>query len=64
MSAQCRPSTLEIQISRTSNGFVLFQSHYVKKILEKSYKGEYNIIKTLIDLSVHLSKNKGNVKYS
>jgi hypothetical protein len=60
MSAQYRPATLEIQISRTSNGFVSFQSHYVEKILEKSYKGENNIIKTLIYISIHLSKNRGN----
>lgn len=50
---------LGIKVSRVSGGYVLSQSHYVEKILEKFSKGDNGIVKTPMDLSVHLSKNKG-----
>ena len=44
------------------------QSHYIEKILEKFSKDNNNTIKTSIDISVHLSNNKGiginQLKYS
>ena len=51
---------LGIKISRTPQGLVLSQSHYVDKILKKYKKHEIVIAKTPIDGSLHLSKNNGD----
>ena len=51
---------LGIKISRTPQGLVLSQSHYVDKILKKYTKHEIVIAKTPIDGSLHLSKNNGD----
>ena len=53
---------LGIKISRTPQGLVLFQSHYVDKILKKYTKHEIVIAKTSIDGSLHLSKNNGDIR--
>jgi hypothetical protein len=50
---------LEIKISKTSNGIILSQSHYVEKLLEKFFKDDNSTVKTPIDISVYMSKNKG-----
>ena len=59
---------LGIKIKRTSNGLILSQSHYVDNILGKSDKDNFGIAKTPIDVTLHLSKNKGEsvsqVEYS
>lgn len=59
---------LGVKISRTSNGFVLSQSHYVEKILGKFHKDDIGLAKIPIDTSQHLSKNRGEsisqVEYS
>jgi stress-induced morphogen len=49
-----------IQISKTYKGLVLSQSHYVEKIHEKRFKGDNSFVKTLIDISIHMSNNRGN----
>ena len=51
---------LGIKISRTSDGIILSQSHYIEKILENFNK--YNIIlnKTPVDINLHLAKNEGD----
>ncbi|KAH9686503.1 hypothetical protein KPL70_014374 [Citrus sinensis] len=50
---------LGIKISRTSNGLILSQTHYVDKILEKINKDDNTMSKTPLDTSIHLSKNRG-----
>lgn len=59
---------LEIKISKTSDGFVLSQSHYIKEILDKFSTSDNSIVKTTTNLSVHLSRNEGEgihqLKYS
>ncbi|KAJ9561120.1 hypothetical protein OSB04_006280 [Centaurea solstitialis] len=59
---------LGIKITRTQNGLVLSQTHYVDKILEKFNQGDTSIARTPIDTSQHLSKNRGDsvaqVEYS
>jgi len=50
---------LGVQITRTQNGLVLSQTHYVDKILEKFNANDSNIAKTPIDTSQHLAKNRG-----
>lgn len=59
---------LGIQISRTHNGLVLSQAHYVDKILEKFNAEDTTVARTPIDTSHHLSKNRGDgvaqVEYS
>ena len=59
---------IEIKIFLICNGLILSQSHYVEKILEKFSKDNNSTIKTLIDISVYLSKNRGKkinqLKYS
>jgi len=46
----------------------IFQSHYIKKILNKFSKGDDNIVKTPINISAYLSKNRdkgtNQLKYS
>ena len=48
---------LGIKISKTSNGLVLSQSHYIEKSLEKFSKNDNSTVKTPIDISVYLSNN-------
>ena len=59
---------LGIKIKRTSKRLILSQSHYVDNILEKFDKDNSGIVKTLVDVTLHLSKNKGEsvsqVEYS
>ena len=50
---------LGIKISRKSNGLVLSQSHYVKKILEKFKTYDDSLVRTPIDVNLHLTKNRG-----
>ncbi|CAM8902403.1 unnamed protein product [Rhodiola kirilowii] len=52
---------LGIKITRTADGFVLGQSHYVDKILDKFGKDNSGVSKTPIDMNQHLSKNKGGI---
>ena len=59
---------LRIKIKRTLEGLILSQSHYVDNILVKFDKDNFGIARTLVDVTLHLSKNKGEsvsqVKYS
>ena len=59
--------TLGIKIIRTSYGLMLSQSHYVDNILRKFDKDNSRISRTLVDVTLYLSKNKGEsisqVKY-
>ena len=50
---------LGIKISRTSDGLILSQSHYIEKLLDKFNKDESNIARTPVDINLHLSKNIG-----
>ena len=50
---------IEIKNFLISNGMVLSQFYYVEKILKKFSKNNNSIIKTLIDISVYLFKNRG-----
>ena len=50
---------LGVQITRTSSGIALSQTHYVDKILDKFNKSDTNIARTPVDLNLHLSKNGG-----
>ena len=50
---------LGIKITRTSEGLILNQSHYVDKILEKFNKDDSGIARTPLDTSFHLAKNRG-----
>ena len=43
---------LKLKTSKRSNRLILFQSYYVKKILEKFYEDDNIIIKTPINISV------------
>ena len=56
-----------IKLKRTSNRLILSQSHYVDNILRKCEKDNFGISRTLVDVTLHLSKNKGEsvsqVKY-
>ena len=47
-----------IKISRTFDGLILSPSHFVEKVLDKFFKGDNSIVKTLIDINIHLSKKK------
>uniref|UniRef100_A0A2N9EQN5 Integrase catalytic domain-containing protein n=1 Tax=Fagus sylvatica TaxID=28930 RepID=A0A2N9EQN5_FAGSY len=51
---------LGIKITRTSDGLVLSQSHYIKKVLEKFGRYDDSPVKTPVDVNLHLTKNKGN----
>ncbi|CAM8929257.1 unnamed protein product [Rhodiola kirilowii] len=59
---------LGIKITRTADGFVLDQSHYVDKILDKFGKYSLGVCRNPIDMNQHLAKNKGEsisqVEYS
>ena len=50
---------LGIKISKTSEGLMLSQSHYIAKVLEKFKKYKIKPKKTPIDVSLHLTKNTG-----
>ncbi|KAK6146304.1 hypothetical protein DH2020_020173 [Rehmannia glutinosa] len=50
---------LGIKISRTSDGIVLSQSHYVESILRRFNAFDSAPAKTPVDLSLHLAKNRG-----
>ena len=50
---------LGIKIKRTSKGLILIQSHYVDNILRKFDKDNSSIARTPVDVTLHLSKNKG-----
>nr|GEZ00202.1 retrovirus-related Pol polyprotein from transposon TNT 1-94 [Tanacetum cinerariifolium] len=50
---------LGIKITRTQNGLVLSQAHYVDKILNTHNAGDSGLARTPVDNSLHLSKNKG-----
>ena len=45
--------------SRKSYGLVLSQSHYVKNVLEKFRKYDDSLVRTPIDVNLHLTKNRG-----
>ena len=59
---------LGIKLIRTSNGLILSQSHHVDNILGKFDEDNSGIARTLIDVTLHLSKTKGEsvsqVEYS
>nr|GFA96367.1 zinc finger, CCHC-type [Tanacetum cinerariifolium] len=50
---------LGIKIIRTHNGLVLSQAHYVDKILNTHNAGDFGLARTPIEISMHLSKNRG-----
>ncbi|KAK6162544.1 hypothetical protein DH2020_002385 [Rehmannia glutinosa] len=50
---------LGIKISRTSDGIVLSQSHYVESLLRKFNAFDSIPAKTHVDISLHLAKNRG-----
>ena len=50
---------LGMKISRKFDGLVLSQSHYVKKILEKFKTYDDSLVRTPIDVNLHLTKNRG-----
>ena len=50
---------LGIKISKTSNGLILSQSHYIEKILKKFKQDDSSPTRTPIDVNLHLSKNNG-----
>jgi hypothetical protein len=47
---------LGIKITMTYNVLVLFQSHYVEKVLNRFFKCNNNTSKTPMDISVYQSK--------
>ncbi|GJY87796.1 retrovirus-related pol polyprotein from transposon TNT 1-94 [Tanacetum coccineum] len=50
---------LGVKITRTQNGLLLSQTHFVDKILEKYNPDDSNIVRTPTDTTKHLSKNRG-----
>ena len=50
---------LGIKISKTSDGLILSQSHYIEKILKKFKQNDSSPMRTPVDVNLHLSKNKG-----
>ena len=50
---------LGIKLIRTSYGLILSQSHYVDNIFGKFDKNNSGFSRTLIDITLDLSKNKG-----
>ena len=48
---------LGMKISRKPDGFVLSQSHYIKKVLEKFKKYDASPVRTPLDVNLHLTKN-------
>ena len=59
---------LGIKILRTSDELILSQTHYVDNIFGKFDKDNSGIARTEVDVTLHLSKNKGEtvsqVEYS
>ena len=57
---------LGIKITRTLDGLILNQSHYVGKILEKFNKDDSGVARTPLDNSLHLSiiEEKVFLKYN
>ena len=54
---------LGMKISRKYDGLVLYQAHYVKKVLEKFKEYNDSLVRTPIDVNLHLTKNKGQGIY-
>ena len=52
---------LGIKISKTSDGLILSQSHYIEKILKKFKQDDNSSTRTPIDVNLHLSKNNGKI---
>ena len=52
---------LGIKISKTSDGLILSQSHYIEKILKKFKQNDSSLMRTTIDVNLHLSKNNGKI---
>ena len=50
---------LRIKISKTLDGLILSQSHYIEKILNKFKQDDSNPMRTHVDVNIHLSKNNG-----
>ena len=50
---------LGIKISKTSDGLILSQSHYIEKILKKFKQNDNSPIGKPVDVNLHLSKNNG-----
>ena len=50
---------LGIKISKTSDGLILSQSHYIEKILKKFKQNDSSPMRTLVDVNLHPSKNNG-----
>ena len=50
---------LGIKISKTSDGLILSQSHYIEKILKKFKQDDSSPTRTPVDVNLHLSKNNG-----
>ena len=48
---------LGTKISKTSDGLILSQSHYIEKILKKFKQDDSNPMRTHVDVNLHLSKN-------
>ena len=51
---------LVIKISRTSNGLMLSQYHYIDKVLDKLKKYEIKPMRSPVNVNINFSKNKGN----
>ena len=52
---------LGIKISKTSDGLILSQSHYIEKILKKFKQNDSSPMRTLVNVNLHLSKNNGKI---
>ena len=50
---------LGIKISKTLDGLILSQSHYIEKILKKFKQDDSSPMITPVDVNLHLSKNNG-----
>ena len=50
---------LGIKISKTSDGLILSQSHYIEKILTKFKQDDSSPMRTHVDVNLHLFKNNG-----
>lgn len=51
---------LGMKTLRISDELILSQWNYVDNVLEKFNKDDYGVARTPIDVSLHLSKNKGD----
>ena len=50
---------LGIKISKTSDGLILSQSHYIEKILKRFKQNDSSSMRLPVDINLHLSKNNG-----